>query len=88
MARKRHPTEPPPATLPAIYTVRAEDKIEPNRIERDAWTVFLSWCHQVPEGTKVELLRNGKVCAWLTAAGTRVSRMVPLRDVASAADVA
>lgn len=74
MQRRRSRTAPPPDdTLPAIFTVRAAEVIEANKIERDAWIIFLRWCHQVPEGTKVELLRNGKLCAWLNAAGTRVS---------------
>jgi hypothetical protein len=71
MTRKRFRTTPPPAgQLPAIFSVKAEDRVEANQIERDAWQLFLKWCSQVPQGTKVELLRHDKVIARLTAAGT------------------
>lgn len=68
MPRKR--TLPPLADLPAVFAVRAEDRIESNKVERDAWNLFLKWCSQVPEGTKVELLKHDRVIAWLQAAGT------------------
>jgi len=68
--RRKRGTLPPASILPTIYSVRADGRIEADKNERDAWSIFLRWCHQLPEGTKVEMLRDGKVCAWLTA-GTR-----------------
>lgn len=68
--RRKRATLPPASNLPTNYAVRADDRTEANKNERDAWALFLRWCHQLPEGTKVEMLRDGKVCAWLTA-GTR-----------------
>jgi hypothetical protein len=69
MARKRPRTVPPSHLVPADFTVKAEDKIEANQIEHDAWSMFLKWCSAVPGGTKVELMRGDRVVAWLTTVG-------------------
>ena len=69
MTRKRSLT-PPVGDLPAIFSVKSEDRVEANKIEREAWQLFLKWCSSVPQGAKVELLRHDRVIAKLTAAGT------------------
>ena len=86
MAKKRSVS--PPRELPPIFAVRADDKLEANKDEREAWALFLRWCSRVPEGTRVELLRHAKVIAFLQSAGTRPSRVVLSGHDAPAAAVA
>jgi hypothetical protein len=53
------------------FSVVADNIVEKNMLEGDAWNTFLRWCGRVPIGTRVELLRGTSVIAWLNSAGVR-----------------
>lgn len=84
-SRRPHP-QPQQTKTGGDFSVRSEEMLEVSLSESDAWTTFLRWCVTVPTGTKVELLRNNKVTAWLNASGTpRVRGVLSLHGTAHVA---